>query len=127
MIAQILIADDDAAITTLLGDYLAAKNHRVIAVNDGFQLAQKASEHRPHLIITDVQMPGAYGSTVYQTLHRDINTMNIHIIFMSGHPYEKLKTLLPEGPKTRFTQKPLKLEELDRFVHELLPMGGYAP
>lgn len=127
MIAQILIADDDASITTLLTEYLGAKDHRVLTVNDGFQLAQKASEHRPHLIITDVQMPGLYGSSVYQTLRRDSNTKSIPVIFMSGHPYKKIKTLLPADPKTRFAQKPLKLEELDRFIQELLPMGGYAP
>lgn len=127
MIAQILIADDNPDITGLLSDYLGMKNHRVLVVNDGFQLAQKASEHQPHLIITDIQMPGAYGSSAYQVLQKDPKTARIPLIFMSAHPYEKLQKLLPNDPKTRFVQKPVDLARLDALIKELLPLGGYVP
>jgi CheY-like chemotaxis protein len=127
MIAQILIADDNPDITGLLADYLEVKNHRVIVVNDGVQLAQKAAEHRPHLIITDIQMPGAYGSSAYQVLQKDAATKSIPIIFMSAHPYEKLAKILPNDPKTRFLQKPVPFDKLNALIHELLPLGGYAP
>ena len=127
MIAQILIADDNVDITNLLNDYLSMKKHRVIVVNDGFQLTQKAIEHKPHLIITDIQMPGAYGSSVYQVLQKDAKTKDIPILFMSAHPYEKLKNILPNDPKTRFLQKPVPFAKLEQAIAELLPMGGYIP
>ncbi len=127
MIAQILIADDDADVVALLKEYLEGKNHRVISVLDGFQLSQKAAEHRPHLIVTDIQMPGAYGSSVYQVLQKDAYTASIPILFMSAHPHKELKNLLPDDPKTRFIPKPLSMPELDRLIAELLPMGGYIP
>lgn len=127
MIAQILIADDNTDITGLLSEYLSAKHHRVIVVNDGYQLAQKAGEHRPHLIVTDIQMPGAYGSSAYQVLQKDESTKNIPVIFMSAHAYEKLAKILPNDPKTRFIQKPMDLAKLDAMIAELLPLGGYCP
>lgn len=127
MIAQILVADDNPDITGLLSDYLGMKNHRVLVVNDGFQLSQKATEHQPHLIITDIQMPGAYGSSAYQVLQKDPKTQKIPLIFMSAHPYEKLAKLLPNDPKTRFVQKPVDLAKLDELIKELLPLGGYVP
>lgn len=127
MIAQILLADDNPDITELLGDYLTHKGHRMILVNDGYALSQKAAEHRPHLIITDVQMPGAYGSSAYQVLQKDVNTKNIPVIFMSAHPYAKLAAILPKDPKTRFVQKPIDLKSLDALIAELLPLGGYCP
>ena len=127
MIAQILVADDNPDITGLLSDYLGMKNHRVLVVNDGFQLSQKAAEHQPHLIITDIQMPGAYGSSAYQVLQKDPKTQKIPLIFMSAHPYEKLAKLLPNDPKTRFVQKPVDLAKLDALIAELLPLGGYVP
>ena len=127
MIAQILIADDDAAITTLLEDYLSSKGHRVIVVNDGYQMAAKAAEHQPHLIITDIQMPGAYGNSAYQVLQKEEATKKIPVIFMSGHSQEKLAKLLPKDPKTRFSQKPLKFDAVYKLIEELLPMGGYCP
>lgn len=127
MIAQILLADDNPDITELLGDYLTHKGHRMILVNDGYALSQKATEHRPHLIITDVQMPGAYGSSAYQVLQKDVNTKGIPVIFMSAHPYAKLAAILPKDPKTRFIQKPVDLKNLDALIAELLPLGGYCP
>ena len=127
MIAQILLADDNPDIAELLSDYLSLKGHRMITVNDGFALSQKAAEHRPHLIITDIQMPGAYGSSAYQVLQKDVNTKNIPVIFMSAHPYAKLAPILPKDPKTRFIQKPVDLAVLDALIAELLPLGGYCP
>ncbi|MDE2141311.1 MAG: response regulator [Elusimicrobia bacterium] len=127
MIAQILLADDNPDITELLSDYLSHKGHRMITVNDGYALSQKAAEHRPHLIITDVQMPGAYGSSAYQVLQKDVNTKNIPVIFMSAHPLSKLAPILPNDPKTRFIQKPVDLKTLDALIAELLPLGGYCP
>jgi len=127
MIAQILIADDDATITGLLADYLSSKGSRVIVVSDGFQLADKAGAHQPHLIVSDIQMPGAYGSSAYHVLQKNPATMNIPVIFMSGHSQEKLAKILPSGPRIRFMQKPLNLEALYGLVNELLPLGGYCP
>jgi CheY-like chemotaxis protein len=127
MIAQILVADDNNDIASLLKEYLTARKHRVIIVNDGFQLAAKAHEHQPHLIITDVQMPGGYGNTVYQTLQKDPVTASIPVIFMSAHPYDKLKAILPNDPKTRYIGKPVVFPKLDELIAELLPMGGYIP
>jgi CheY-like chemotaxis protein len=127
MIAQILLADDNQDITELLGEYLTHKGHRMIIANDGYQLAQKAAEHRPHLIITDIQMPGAYGSSAYQVLQKDTNTNKIPVIFMSAHPLAKIAAILPKDPKTRFIRKPVDLDSLDAMIAELLPLGGYCP
>jgi two-component system alkaline phosphatase synthesis response regulator PhoP len=127
MIAQILLADDNPDITELLGDYLTHKGHHLILVNDGFQLAQKAAECRPHLIVTDIQMPGAYGSSAYQVLQKDANTNKIPVIFMSAHPFEKVAAILPKDPKTRYLHKPIDLAVLDAMIAELLPLGGYCP
>ncbi|MFI5362378.1 MAG: response regulator [Elusimicrobiota bacterium] len=127
MIAQILLADDNPGITESLGDYLRQRGHRVIIAEDGYQLAQKAAEHRPHLIVADVQMPGAYGSSAYQVLQKDANTNKIPVIFISAHPLSKIRAILPIDPKTRFLQKPLDLKALDAMIAELLPLGGYCP
>ncbi len=127
MIAQILIADDNADIAALVSDYLSAKGHRVIVVSDGVALAHKAAEHIPHLIITDIKMPGSYGSSVYQVLQKDTRTDKIPIIFMSAHEKDKLSSLLPQDPKTRFLRKPVDLKDLDAAIAELLPLGGYVP
>lgn len=127
VIAQILLADDNPDITGLLGDYLTSRGHRIILAHDGYELAQKAAEHRPHLIISDVQMPGAYGSSAYLVLQKDAYTKNIPVLFISAYPQSKLAAILPQDAKTRFLQKPIPMAELDKVIDELLPLGGYCP
>ena len=99
----------------------------MIVVNDGYQLAEKAGEHRPHLIITDIQMPGAYGSSAYLVLQNDAATKNIPVIFMSGHARMKLEKLLPNDPKTRFVQKPTGSRRPVRSDHGTSALGRVLP
>ncbi|MFI5362376.1 MAG: response regulator [Elusimicrobiota bacterium] len=127
MIAQILLADDNEQILAMLGEYLALKGHRLIMTKDGSEMVQNAIQHRPNLIITDIQMPGLYGSSAYQVLQKEISTNNIPLIFISAHSQEKLAAILPNDPKTRFLQKPLDFGRLDAMIDELLPLGGYCP
>ncbi len=127
MIAQILIGEDSPDIAMLLEQFLSARNHQVVVATDGFELGQKAAAHRPHLIITDIQMPGAYGSSVYQMLQNDPRTAQIPVIFISAHPFEKIKAIVPDTPLTRFIQKPLDFTKLKCAIEELLPMGGFVP
>ena len=127
MRAQILIGEDSPDIAVLLEEFLTARSHLVAVAMDGFDLRQKASDHHPHLIITDIQMPGAYGSSVYQSLQDDPRTAAIPVIFISAHPFEKIKTIIPESPKTRFVQKPIDFKKLEAAIRELLPLGGFAP
>ena len=123
--ARILVADDDAGIAGLLGDYLAEQGHEVLLVNNGYDLSQKAVTHQPHLIISDIIMPWADGSSVYAVLQKDPGTKNIPVIFMSGMTPQKLKEVLPIGEKVRFVAKPVDFDLLDKNVAELLPLGGY--
>lgn len=128
MIAQILLAEDNPDIAAMLGEYLLSRGHRLLKASNGFELAQKAVEHRPHLIITDIQMPGTYGSSAYLVLQKDPTTKDIPVIFISAHAPEKVLPLLPkDDPKTRFMNKPIDLPKLDEYIAELLPLGGYAP
>ena len=47
MIAQILIADDNEEIRSLLRDFLTAKGHRILEAADGAQAFTLAEKERP--------------------------------------------------------------------------------
>ena len=127
MIAKILVADDSQEIGTLLKEYLSARGHAVIVVTDGYQLVEAAQKNQPHLIIADILMPSAYGSSAYQILQKDKATAAIPFLFVSAHPFEKVRGILPNDSKTRFLPKPISFEDLDKRMAELLPLGGFVP
>ena len=122
--AKILIADDSEEISSFLADQLNTLGHAVTVVDDGVKLLFKAAEIRPNLIITDIQMPGGFGSTAYVSLQSDEKTKNIPVIFVSAHPVE---SFIPNTPSTRYIEKPIDLKKFARYVDELLPLGGYRP
>ena len=122
MSAHILVADDCKEISSFLADYLAMMGHVVTVVDNGANLLSQAIARRPHLIITDIQMPGGSGSSAYLSLQQDEATRNIPFIFISAHPADRWS---PDTLSTRSVQKPLDHEKLSRFIAELLPLGGY--
>ena len=122
--AKILVADDSQVISGFIADYLAMNGHAVTVVDDGVKLLLQAGKIHPDLIITDIEMPGGYGSTAYLELQKDEKTKNIPVIFISAHP---VASFIPDAPSTRYIQKPIDLKKLSEFVAELLPLGGYRP
>ena len=122
--ARIIVADDSPEIASFLSEHLTMMGHEVTVVHDGAKLLLAAAKAPPHLIITDIQMPGGFGSTAYLALQKDAKTKDIPVIFVSAHPVE---SFIPEAPSTRYVQKPLDLKKFTRFVDELLPLGGYRP
>ncbi|MCE9576457.1 MAG: response regulator [Deltaproteobacteria bacterium] len=56
----ILIAEDDPALATSIARVLGA-DHTIVVALDGQVALELASKHQPHLLITDVEMPGLDG------------------------------------------------------------------
>jgi len=123
----ILIADDDVNVCQLLERHLVAQGYHVVTVTDGVQAALKTREILPNLVVLDVQMPGAYGSTVYENLKQDPLTAGIPVLFMSGSlTLEMFEKRIPKNPKIRFLKKPFELKTLDAMVQDLLAGGRNA-
>ena len=61
---KILIADDDAAIQSLLKNMLTRLGYVVHSVYEGTDVMNMAIKEEPQLILLDMNMPGgAFGST----------------------------------------------------------------
>lgn len=117
----ILVADDDTSLTALMQHHLTALGYHVTAVNDGVQATLKAKEIRPDLLILDIQMPGTYGTTVYENLRGDPATRGIPVLFISGSLMEEVfRKRIPADARNRFLKKPFDLEALTRSVRDLL-------
>lgn len=121
----ILIADDDPSIGALLEHHLLSLGYHVTVVSDGVQATLKAKEIKPDLVILDIQMPGAYGSTVYDSLRSDPATRGIPVLFMSGSlAEESFRKRIPADGSNRFLKKPFNLEAMTSTIAQLLGAKG---
>lgn len=118
---RILLADDSPGIVDALTDILEARGYEVASVGDGLLLIEKARSWLPHLIIADLMMPGAYGSTACKTLQQDPKTTHIPVIFLTAVEEQQAKRLVPESLKAKLLTKPMDVTLLLSTIQGFLP------
>ncbi|MBI4248353.1 MAG: response regulator [Elusimicrobia bacterium] len=117
----IMVAEDTEQIRDLLKDFLESRGHQVVTVNDGVEASLKAQEWKPDLIISDIMMPHAYGTTAYATLQESPVTASIPVIFVTAVALDKAIQVVPQSPKVRLLAKPIDFGLLESAIKELLP------
>jgi CheY-like chemotaxis protein len=118
--ADILVTDDDEQLRTLIRATLESKGHSVAEAEDGADALRHPESHRPHLLITDMHMPGMDGLA----LTRHLRTMAgaPPIIGMSGHDLaDTLKMAEMLGAKATLKKPFTSRELLDAVAKALSP------
>jgi two-component system cell cycle response regulator CpdR len=80
----ILVVDDDEAILRMVVGVLRDANFRVLSANSNVAAIKLAAEtpEKIHLLLSDVEMPGASGPDLGQALKK--TRPDMHVMFMSG-------------------------------------------
>jgi DNA-binding response OmpR family regulator len=114
---KILVIDDDVSITSNLKVVLQMSNFEVITANDGKSGVDKAFEHRPDLIICDINMPRMNGLEVLRVLRTEPLTFNIPFLFLTVKSnMVELRKGMDEGADD-FLTKPYTNDEILRAVN----------
>jgi two-component system response regulator GlrR len=82
--ARILIVDDDPALLRLLALRLHYEGHEVIEADSGAQALGKLDHEVPHILITDLRMPGMDGLQLFEAVHRRLPLMPVLILTANG-------------------------------------------
>lgn len=118
--ALIMVADDDVAVVSVLTDFLESRGHQVVSVNDGTAASLKAQEWKPALIISDIIMPGVYGTSAYKSLENAGVVPRTPVLFITSVELEKARKIVPDNPRVRLLPKPLEWGAVEAAVKELL-------
>jgi DNA-binding response OmpR family regulator len=81
---SILIIDDDVMEIRLLSEMLRDEGYRLFAALNGEDGFRRALEHRPGLILLDLNMPGLDGHATARLMAGDPRLTNVPIIFLTG-------------------------------------------
>jgi DNA-binding response OmpR family regulator len=65
---KIMVIDDEADLTQLIGFQFKAKGFQVMTASDGMEALEKVHEFQPHLIILDMNMPRMGGIEFYSKI-----------------------------------------------------------
>jgi CheY-like chemotaxis protein len=86
----ILLIDDQPFFLTLQQSMLQRHGYRVLAASDGPAGLAMAKQHKPDLILLDIEMPGMDGFTVCETLKQDRALRKIPVIILTQTQDTKL-------------------------------------
>ena len=80
----ILVVDDEVDVRKFLTAVLEKRGFHVVTAEDGREAYDLTEQHRPDLIILDLQMPGQTGTDFYRRLMKHDELSGIPIIVVSG-------------------------------------------
>ena len=84
MKGKVLIVDDDPKIGRLLKFKLSKADYEAEYFSSGTEALKRIPELKPHLVISDIEMPNMNGYQFCEQLRQDSRTAYIPFIFLSG-------------------------------------------
>lgn len=123
---NVLIIDDEPAMTTYLSTLLEDHGFVAHVANDPQEGMERLQEMRPDVILLDLLMPQKSGVQIFQKIARDERYKGIPIIILTGikeHFVEDFKeffTTLKLQRPFAYLEKPVDPGQLVRVVEESL-------
>ena len=108
---RILIVEDNELNMKLLHDVLEAHGYHIIQSRQGRTAHPLAREHRPHLILMDIQLPDISGLEAARRLKEDEETRDIPIIAVTAFAMAGDERRTLEGGCDAYIAKPIRLRE----------------
>jgi DNA-binding response OmpR family regulator len=115
--ARLLVVDDDAELTALLGEYLAGEGFEVIAAGDGESGVRAALEGSPDLVVLDVMLPRLNG---FDALRRIRERSAVPVIMLTARGDEVDRIVGLELGADDYLAKPFNPRELAARVRAVL-------
>ena len=124
---QILIADDEADVVTLVSQSLVSAGFHVAKAMDGIEALDKARRLEPALVVLDLMMPGMSGNDVLRALKGDPRTAGIAVIILTARKDEVDRIVSLELGADDYVTKPFSPRELTLRVKSILSRRSGAP
>ena len=84
MSKTVLIVEDDSLNMKLLNDLLEFQGYTIIQQNDGLGAYEAICEHRPDLVLMDIQLPGRSGLDITEAMKSNVELKHIPVIAVTA-------------------------------------------
>ncbi|MEB3289142.1 MAG: PAS domain S-box protein [Leptolyngbya sp.] len=116
----ILLVDDNEANLHTCASYLGAKGYRLEMAKTGREAVAQAKQHRPDLILMDVQMPDVDGLEATQQIRADPNLAHTLIVALTALAMPQDREYCLAMGLDDYISKPVKLKDLVATIQTLL-------
>jgi len=125
--ATVLIVEDNELNMKLFHDLLVAHGYATIQTRNGLEALELARQHRPSLILMDIQLPEVSGLEITKWLKEDDDLRSIPVIAITAFAMKGDEERIRSGGCEAYISKPISvsgfLETVNRFVGEPRAQG----
>ena len=106
---KVLVVEDNELNMKLFNDLLEANGYQVIQTRDGLSALELARQHRPDLILMDIQLPEVSGIEVTKWLKEDDDLRAIPVIAVTAFAMKGDEQKIREGGCEAYISKPISV------------------
>ncbi len=116
----ILIVEDNELNMKLFRDLLKAHDFETLETRDGMEALAMVREHKPDLILMDIQLPGVSGLEITRQIKADEDIKSIPVIAVTAFAMKGDEDRIREGGCEAYIAKPIRIDELISTVRRFV-------
>ena len=120
MTKSVLIVEDNELNMKLFHDLLDAQGYQTLQTKDGMEALALAREHRPDLILMDIQLPEVSGLEVTKWIKEDDSLKTIPVIAVTAFAMKGDEEKIREGGCEAYIAKPISVQQFLETVRRFL-------
>tara|TARA_R110002110_G_scaffold284986_2_gene499154 strand:+ start:7921 stop:8349 length:429 start_codon:yes stop_codon:yes gene_type:complete len=120
MSKTVLIVEDNELNMKLFHDLLEAQGYATLQTKDGREALQLAREHRPDLVLMDIQLPEVSGLEVTKWIKEDENLRDIPVIAVTAFAMKGDEEKIRQGGCEAYIAKPISVSEFLETVQKFI-------
>ncbi len=111
MAKTVLIVEDNELNMKLFNDLLEAHGYLTLKTADGIQAIELARQHRPNLILMDIQLPEVSGLDVTRWLKEDEDLKSIPVVAVTAFAMKGDEERIRRGGCEAYLSKPISVSK----------------
>ena len=119
----VLIVEDNELNMKLFRDLLEAHGYQTVGTSNGREALRLAREHRPDLILMDIQLPEVSGLEVTQWLKDDPDLRSIPVVAVTAFAMKGDEERIRQGGCEAYLSKPISVAKFIDTVRHFLGSG----
>jgi two-component system cell cycle response regulator DivK len=119
----ILIVEDNEKNMKLARDVLQAKGYQTLEAVNGEEGVRLALEHKPDLVLMDIQLPDINGIEAFTRIRADAGTAHIPVVAFTASVTPMDRSRITDAGFDGFIGKPINLREFLETVRATVAGG----
>jgi two-component system cell cycle response regulator DivK len=116
----VLVVEDNELNMKLFHDLLEAHGYNILQTKDGMDALRIAREHKPDLILMDIQLPEVSGLEVTKWIKEDDNLRSIPVIAVTAFAMKGDEEKIRDGGCEAYIAKPISVTNFLETVQKFL-------